>query len=263
MRIIIVDDEKLILEGETNLVRRCAPGADVRPFTDPAAALECLRAEPAEVAFLDLEMPACHGTALAKQMKALRPHINIVFATAYRDYYDKAIELRVSGYLMKPLLEEQVKEELNNLRYPVQSAGGLYVRCFGSFEVFFNGIPISFRYQKTKELFAYLIDRRGALVTQDELITVLWGGYDRHTSYLKQLQKDLGDTLCGLGCGEMLIKRRGALAVWGDKLRCDYYDWLHGLPNGINAYRGKYMRQYDWGEATRINLEGGAALWDN
>lgn len=263
MRIIIVDDENLILEGETNLIRRCVPKADVQAFNDPEAALEAVRSSPADVAFLDLEMPSCHGTVLARQLKALYPQINIIFATAYRDFYEKALELRVSGYLLKPLQEEQVMEELRNLRYPIASKGGLFVRAFGSFEVFFDGKPVSFRYQKTKELFAYLIDRRGALITQDEIVTVLWGGDEKHSSYFKQLQKDLSDTLGALGCGELLIKQRGALALWGDQIRCDYYDWIHGLPGGLNAYRGEYMRQYDWGEATRVNLEGGAGLWDN
>ena len=263
MRMIVVDDEPLILEGEANLLRQCAPDAEVQAFDQPEAALDYARAVPVDVAFLDLEMPSCHGTLLAKHLKALRPQINIIFATAYRTFYEQALELRVSGYLLKPLQAAQVQEELRNLRHPVRSDGGLFVRAFGSFEIFFDGRPVTFRYQKTKELFAYLIDRRGALVTQDELVTVLWGGYEKHTSYIKQLQKDLCDTLGALGCGELVIKQRGAIALWGDQIRCDYYDWIHGLPAGINAYRGEYMRQYDWGESTRVNLEGGAGLWDN
>ena len=81
MNIIVVDDEGIILEGETNLIRRCAPDATVTAFSSPNAALEYVRTHAVNVVFLDLEMPECHGVVLARRMKALCPHINIIFAT--------------------------------------------------------------------------------------------------------------------------------------------------------------------------------------
>ena len=151
MRILVVDDVALIAEGEAVMIRRCAPEAEVVAFTDPHKALEALREAPAEVAFLDFEMPACHGALLAKMMKEICPLLNIVFATAYQDYYGHAMQLRASGYLLKPIREEQIREELDNLRYPVEKRrNGLFARTFGNFELFYNGEPVPFRYQKTK-----------------------------------------------------------------------------------------------------------------
>lgn len=263
MRIIVVDDEKLVLMGETDLIRRCAPEAEVRSFDLPEDAMEYLSREPVDVAFLDFEMPRCHGLTLARRMKAIHPRLNIVFATAYSSFYEGAMKLRASGYLLKPLQEDRVREELENLRYPLKRyQSGLYVRAFGNFEVFCDGQPVMFRYQKSKELFAYLIDRRGALVSRDELVTALWGGETRHDSYFKQLQKDLGDALNLCGCGALLARQRGAMGVLMNRVRCDYYDWLEGRPEGINAYRGEYMCQYDWAEPTRVNLEGKGKLWE-
>ncbi|MBQ9661627.1 MAG: response regulator [Oscillospiraceae bacterium] len=263
MRIIVVDDEELVLEGEIRLIRECAPEATVRGFRSPQNALDYLKTCAADVAFVDFEMPQCHGLVLAKQMKALCPQINIIFATAYRDYYADAINLRASGYLLKPLHEERIKEELDNLRYPVETGKrGLYARAFGNFEVFYNGQPMMFRYHKTKELLAYLIDRRGALVSRDELVTALWGGEHEHSSYFKQLQKDLRDTFAGFDCADLLIKQKGAIGVLAGKIACDYYDWLEGLPEGLNAYHGEYMRQYSWAESTRLSLEGDSHIWE-
>lgn len=259
MNIMVVDDEKIILEGETQLIRRCAPDAAVAAFSTADAAFDYLENNTVNVVFLDLEMPDCHGVELAKRMKAIRPQVNIIFATAYRDYFETAMELHVSGYLLKPLKAERVIEELNNLRYPVRRyQSGLFVRTFGNFEVFCDGRPLLFRYQKTKELFAYLIDRRGALVTRDELITVLWGGETERSSYYKQVQKDLNDVLASIGREDVLIKQRGALGVLVDQIDCDFFDWMKGLPEGLNAYFGEYMRQYAWAEPThvRIRAEG-------
>lgn len=255
MNILVVDDEKIILEGETSLIKQCAPDASVQSFSKPSEALDYLKDHPADVVFLDLEMPQIHGIALAKQMKQLCPKLNIIFATAYHEYAETAIQLRASGYLLKPLKAEQVTEELKNLRYPVdQHKAGLFVRAFGNFEVFQNGCPVRFRYSKTKELFAYLIDRRGALVSRDELITVLWGGESDRASYYKQVQKDLNDVLARAGQEDVLIKQRGALGFLAEKIDCDYYDWLKGEPQGLSAFMGEYMRQYDWAEATLVNI---------
>ena len=37
-----------------------------------------------------------------------------------------------------------------------------FVQCFGNFEVFCNGTPLVFKRSKAKELFAYLVNLRGA-----------------------------------------------------------------------------------------------------
>ena len=84
----------------------------------------------------------------------------------------------------------------------------------------------------------------------------------RHDNYYKQLLKDLHDTLEAFRCEDLIIRQRGAIGLLTDKIACDYYDWIHGLPWGLNAYRGEYMRQYPWAEPTRVGIAGGLALWE-
>lgn len=122
MTIFVVDDEKVILDGEAALIRQCAPQAKVLAFSSSASALAHLKEEKADVAFLDLEMPEYHGIELAKHMKRLCPHLNIIFATAYQDFFEEAMNLRASGYLLKPLKAKRVKEELDNLRYAPEAS---------------------------------------------------------------------------------------------------------------------------------------------
>ena len=263
MNIIVVDDERYILNGEVDLICRTVPGAQVLGFTRGSEALDHVYAYPVDVAILDINMPDYDGINLARRMKIYRPEINIIFVTAYSDYFQEAMRLHASGYLLKPLRPETLLEELNDLRRPVaKSAATLYVRTFGDFEVFYQDKPLMFRYQKTKEMFAYLIDRRGAMVETDTLITILWGGEDDRSNYFKQIRKDLNDTLDAVGCGNLLIKRRGAIGLLTDKIKCDYFDWLAGNPEGINAYHGEYMHQYSWAESTWVNLEGKSNLWE-
>lgn len=48
------------------------------------------------------------------------------------------------------------------------------IRPFGYFDVFVEGRPIAFRNEKSKELLALLVDRRGGFVTSAEAISYLW-----------------------------------------------------------------------------------------
>lgn len=262
MEIIVVDDEPIILEGETAVIRRVEPEARVTGFHSAEEALQFVSRSSADVAFLDIEMPECSGVELARKMKALLPRLNIIFATAYNSYYEDAMRLHASGYLVKPVRENDVRAELKDLRHPCpRQRRGVFFRTFGNFEVFENDAPVLFRYQKTKEMLAYLVDRRGALVTRDEMLTILWGGELDRGNYYKQIQKDLNDTMKRLELGDALVKQRGSIGLRMDRIRCDYFDWLEGRPDGLNAYRGEYMRQYDWAESTWMQLEGRSALW--
>ena len=153
MHIIVVDDERFILNGEVDLICRTVPDAQVLGFTVGADALDYVYANPVDVAILDINMPDYDGIDLARRMKIYRPAINIIFATAYSDYYQQAMRIHASGYMLKPIRAEVLLEELNDLRHPVQRGDDLlHVRTFGDFEVFYHDLPLIFRYQKTKEM---------------------------------------------------------------------------------------------------------------
>ncbi len=263
MNVIVVDDELLILHGEAELIRRVLPGAEINAFQSANEALHYAQTRPVDVAFLDIEMKEMSGVDLGRRLKRLHPDVNVIFSTAYDHYYADAMNMHASGYIIKPIREDRVREELQELRRPVQNeSSGLFVRAFGDFEVFYNGAPLLFRYQKTKEMFAYLIDRRGAMVESETLITVLWGGETDRSNFFKQIRKDFNDTLASLGLDDVVLRRRGSIGLLTEKIPCDYFDWLKGVPAGINAYHGEYMRQYDWAESTWVNLEGKSNLWE-
>ena len=117
-----------------------------------------------------------------------------------------------------------------------------------------DGVPLSFRYSKTKELLAYLVDRKGATCTLAELQAVIFEDSSNHDSYMKSLRRDLLDTLESIGCGDVIAQQRGKLGIVPDKLDCDYYDWCDAKHIGI-VWHGEYMAQYSWSEYTTSMLE--------
>ena len=247
MRILLVDDENLQLIRLTEAVKKAIPGdVELLPYTNPVLAWEENKDTPVDIAFLDIEMPVYNGMQLAKKLKTVNPQVNVVFVTAYHEYALDAYKMHASGYLTKPVSAQKIKDELDALRYPValSATRKLQVKCFGNFEVFANGVPIKFTRSKSKELFAYLIDREGAAVNVNELNAVLWE--EDHKSYLRNLIADVQSTLKAAGADDVFIKRRNECYVDVDKVDCDAYAYKKNDPTAIQAYRGEYMTQYDW-----------------
>ena len=247
MKILLVDDEKLQLIRLLNIVKKVLPDSEILSYTNPVLAFKENENNLIDVAFLDIEMPEINGIQLAKKLKKINPKINVIFVTAYDNYALDAYKLHASGYVTKPVNEKKVKDELEGLRYDVElkPSKKLQVKCFGNFEVFYDGVPLKFARSKSKELFAYLIDREGAAINVNELNAVLWED-DDHKSYLRNLVSDITATLKSVGLDDVFIKRHNECFIDISKVECDAYEYKNNNPDAIRAYRGEYMMQYSW-----------------
>ena len=267
MRILAVDDKAMPRKVLVRAIEEAAPGAEIVACASAGEALALPDAGGFDVAFVDIDMPGMNGVALARELKKLNPRVNVVFATGFGEYMADAFALHSSGYLMKPITADDVAAELENLRFPPARSvgdgdGRLVVRCFGNFEVFAAGRAVAFERAKSKELLAYLVDRRGAVVPLREVEAAIWeepiGGRGASGSYLRTLVADLRKTLESCGHGDVLVRRRGFLGIDASGLSCDYYDFLADDPLAVNAWRGEYMSQYSWAETTKAALLGGS-----
>lgn len=247
MNVIVVDDERIVLAAETAAVKRGLPDADVYSFQKSKEALDFADKNHIDIAFLDISIKGITGLELARKLQKYNPKINIVFCTGYSEYSLDAHELYCSAYLMKPITDEKMKKALENLRYPVsKKISGLKVKCFGNFEVYKDGTPIKFKHKKTKELFAYLIDRCGATVSTKEMMAVLYEEGSRE-SYVRNLRSDLINTFENLSISEALVRNSGNMGVNEKIIDCDYYDYLDG---NRTLFHGEYMTQYSFTEET-------------
>ena len=254
MIVIAVDDERIALENLVESIRLASPNAQIHPFRYPEDALEFAKENDADVAFLDVEMTGMNGVELAEKLKFFYPDINIIFSTGYGHYRDAAFDLHASGYLTKPITPEKVKKELDNLRRPVRNRKRVQIRAFGNFEVYLDGKPINFKYSKTKEMLAYLVDRKGALCTNGEIMAILFEDDNGHEAYFRSLRKDLTDVLEMAGCSGILNQQRGRIGIVPQMVDCDYFCWCDGNRSGGNRFHGEYMTQYSWSEYTNAML---------
>ena len=138
MNILIADDEKFMREDLQKAVERVRPGNSYFFAENFDSAVKAVEENDIEVAFLDIRMPGKTGLELARAIRSLRPEINIIIVTAYEEYALNALRLYVSGYILKPVIDSELKEALDNLRVPVTkkiSDRRLTAKCFGHFEV--------------------------------------------------------------------------------------------------------------------------------
>ena len=247
MRILLVDDEDLqLLRLEKAVKNVVGADAEIHAYNNPVKAFDENKDKRIDIAFLDIEMPVLSGVQLAKKLKAINPKINIIFVTAYNNYALDAYNMHASGYVMKPVNEEKLKQELEGLRYEVslKPTKVLQVKCFGNFEIFHDGIPLKFHRQKSKELFAYLVDREGASVNGNEINAVLWD--EDKKSYYRSLIADIQNTLKEVGASDVFIKRYNECFIDPTLIDCDAYEYKRNNPEAIRMYRGEYMIQYSW-----------------
>ena len=215
-------------------------------YTNPVKAFDEIQNEKIDIAFLDIEMPKINGIQLAKKLKKSDPYIKIIFVTAYNEYALEAFRVHASGYISKPVNENKIREEIDALGkdFELKSEKKLQIKCFGNFEVFYNGEPLKFSYKKSKEVFAYLVDREGSAININELNAVLWE--EDHPSYLRNLIADVQTTLKNIDASDVFIKRHNECYIDVDKVDCDAYEYKKGNPSAVRAYRGEYMIQYSW-----------------
>lgn len=260
MLIFAIDDEPKMLRLLHAAIAEAAPGAEISDFLLGTEALACIREQGIipDVVFADIQMPGLTGLELAVRLKKIAPDMGIVFVTGFDDYAIDAYRLHVGGYIMKPVEADRIREELAHLGALTPSdPNRLKVRCFGNFEVLWQDKPLEFARQKTKELFAYLIDRGGAYCTAGEIIGVLWensAAVKDANQYLRVLTGDLTSALNRIGQKEVLLRKRGQWAVQRSLIDCDYYRMLEGDMNAVNSFRGQYMAQYSWAELTTGQL---------
>jgi transcriptional regulator with XRE-family HTH domain len=118
-RVIVLDDEKIILRGEMATLEKVMPNALITGFTNTDDAITYAKSNNIRIILSDIEMGDVNGIELSKEFLKINPRTNIIFLTAYADYSIDAWSTGASGFMVKPITEESLRKQLEHLRYPV------------------------------------------------------------------------------------------------------------------------------------------------
>ena len=260
MTVFTVNSNSETMKQLSEMITALYPDAEQTGFLSSLEALAAARKTEVDVAVLDVMLPEMSGLDLGQYLKDLNPLVNLIYLTHTRDCGYDVMALHASGCLLKPFTQEDIEQEFSDLRHPaiLKKQKRVFAQTFGNFELFCDGKPVMFKYSRTKEIVALLINNRGAQTTNGEIIASLWeddGDPEKKSSYLSNLRQDLQNTFNRLKLHGILLKQRGSLAIAADRIECDLYDWLEKKEKSRYQYLGDYMNQYSWAEYMHAELD--------
>ena len=112
-KVVLVDDEHLILEGLRRVVPWEKMGCCVTgTASDGMSGMQLIRENAPDIVFTDIRMPNMDGLTMLAALKSEHPHMQVTVLTAYRDfaYAQQAIRLGVCRYLCKPSKMDELTE---------------------------------------------------------------------------------------------------------------------------------------------------------
>ncbi|WP_217556767.1 response regulator [Paenibacillus sp. GbtcB18] len=114
-KLLIVDDEKNIRLGVSSMIRREFAGTyEIELASDGEEALQIVRQGGVHIVITDIRMPGMDGITLLRELQTL-PAKPLVFILSGHDdfaYAKEAIRNGVKGYLLKPIVREELYEAL-------------------------------------------------------------------------------------------------------------------------------------------------------
>jgi two-component system, LytTR family, response regulator AlgR len=114
MDILICDDEPLALERLSRLVTQLGHHV-AGTASHGQQAIELAKSLEPDVVLLDIQMPEMDGLVCAQYLRQLEPMPAIIFCTAYDHHALDAFKSNAEGYLLKPVMQQELQQVLDHL----------------------------------------------------------------------------------------------------------------------------------------------------
>ncbi|MBP2241579.1 two-component SAPR family response regulator [Cytobacillus eiseniae] len=272
MNVILIDDEQLALNYLEYQLLEITDFHIIGKYTDSLDAIAAIEKNGVDIIFLDIHMPEIDGIELAEQLLEKKPHLKIIFVTAFDDYAVKAFELNALDYVLKPVSKERLLNTIKRIEQTDSSSSillpemeKLNVSMFQQVSISYDQqqrMPLRFRTTKIQQLFIYMLHRRGHVIEKHELIDLIWpdlepkkalsqlytaiynlrktlAPFERHfhiTNTLDGYVMTFEDLLIDVDEFERLIRS-------GDSLS---HETIADYEQAVNLYKGEYLQDYDY-----------------
>lgn len=126
IRVVLIDDEAIILEGLKKVVDWSGFGCEVVATAQNAqSGAEMIRCHKPQIVFTDIKMPDQDGLTMLAGLKSEFPAMEVTVLTGYRDfsYAQEAIRLGVTRLLLKPSKMDEINEAMRTMTANLRAAG--------------------------------------------------------------------------------------------------------------------------------------------
>jgi two-component system phosphate regulon response regulator PhoB len=217
-RVLLIEDDRDIAEAIAYQLDKA--GLQVRLAFTGEEGLEASR-RGVDLVLLDLNLPSMDGLEVCRMIRRQSgtAHVPIIIVSARGDEVDRVLglEMGADDYMVKPFsLKELAARCRAALRRSEQASGPAASYHDDNFEVEFDAYLVRYRGQEIRltpkefELFRYMVERPGRVVTRERLLEHVWGyETDIETrsidAHIRRLRLKLGpardhvETIVGLG----------------------------------------------------------------
>lgn len=111
VRILIIDDQKIVREGIKMLLSKSAEIEIIGDASNGKEGLEQIESKQPDVVLLDIDMPGISGITAAQEIKVRFPEVKIIMLSSHEDeeYVQKATESGAKGYLLKDASSKELE----------------------------------------------------------------------------------------------------------------------------------------------------------
>ena len=252
LKVAAIDDERAALNLIKIMLSDLPQAEFMGGFTNPEQGIDYLAEHPADVVFLDIEMPRMSGMEAARRLRELERPPYIVFVTSHEEYALPAWELAV-GYVLKPFSRQKLSKVLDQcLLLPAREQPGrkIVICCFPRFSVSVDEKPVGFQSRRARELLAYLVMREGKWVMTGDIVYEFFGDTDeqRGKNNYNVVAHRLRAGLREFGIPNLVEFEYGRCRLRSEMVSCDYYDYLGGRKE---LFSGGFLEEYSWAEPVK------------
>jgi len=203
-KILIIEDDPAVIKGLTENLKN--EHFDVISSESGEKGYQIVKSDKPDLIILDLILPDIDGTDICRRLRDEGFRIPIIMVTGKREDIDKIIGLEIGAddYVTKPFNIRELIARIKAIQRRIENyrSGDIKNYKFGNIEVDFKKMeilrgetPISLSVTELNVL-KYLIEKKGEVVTRDDLLNEVWG-YDAYPTtrtvdnYILSLRKKI------------------------------------------------------------------------
>jgi two-component system alkaline phosphatase synthesis response regulator PhoP len=206
VRVLLVEDEPAVAMTVADLLT--GEGYEVETASDGRTGLARASNEPFDVVLLDVMLPGMNGFDVCRELRRTGKDVAVLMLTARGQLTDRVVGLKLGAddYLIKPFEPPELLARVEALLRRVRKQG---LPAVASFQ--FGDVVVDFERGDAKkggsaialaakefELLRYLVNRRGKVVSREELLESVWEyqpgvssrTLDVHIAWLRQKLED-------------------------------------------------------------------------
>lgn len=282
MECVIIEQSEELMRETSSLCRESGLPVAAE-FTDALEGLEYLQSHSVDLALISWCMTGIDGPMLGKLVKKLVPQTRVIYLSDEAVEAEEVYETEAFGYLRRPADTKKLRHYVSLAerasRRSAPSAAKpeppvierkemereVVIRTFGHFDVYVDSKPLFFPNRRAKEMLAMLVDCQGAVMTREHFLERFWPDSpvtEQRKSIYRKASSVLQQTLARSGVSYILFSNRRQKALNTAAVWCDYYEFLNGDAAALDSYRGEYMIDYTWAEATNGRLWQMSGYWE-